>query len=89
MTLRKKPPTLDELRERVTALEPAALAKLVAPKEVRTGYLEPEQISGVIKAGLEPLRRCYERGLRVVPTLAGKLVLVKRLVREGMVRRLT
>lgn len=76
-----------DLRERVTALEPAALAKLVAPKEVRTGYLEPEQISGVIKAGLEPLRRCYERGLRVVPTLAGKLVLSMRVGPDGRVTR--
>jgi hypothetical protein len=76
-----------DLRERITRLEPGALAKLVAPKEARSGYLEPEQISQVIKAGVEPLRRCYERGLRVMPTLAGKLVLSMRVGGDGRVVR--
>jgi ferric-dicitrate binding protein FerR (iron transport regulator) len=76
-----------DLRERITTLEPVALAKLVAPKEARSGHLEPEQISRVIKAGVEPLRRCYERGLRVLPSLAGKLVLSVRVGADGRVTR--
>lgn len=76
-----------DLREAVTTLDPSALAKLVAPKEVRTGHLEPEQIRQVIKAAVDPLRRCYERGLRVVPTLAGKLTLSVRVAADGHVTR--
>ncbi|HEX6242635.1 MAG TPA: FecR domain-containing protein, partial [Polyangiales bacterium] len=42
-----------DLRERDTQLSSAALAKLVAPKEARAGVLEPEQITQVIRAGVE------------------------------------
>jgi hypothetical protein len=76
-----------ELQERETVLEPALLAKLVAAREVRAGRLAPEQITQVFRAGLDPLRRCYERGLRVRPTLAGKFTLRMRVGADGRVQR--
>jgi len=75
--------TLDELG---TTLDEVALTKLVAPAE-RSGHLEPDQISAVVRAGLDPLRRCYERSLKMTPELVGKLTLRMRVAADGRVLR--
>lgn len=69
-----------------STLDEVSLARLVAP-ETRNGHLEPDQISAVVRAGLDPLRRCYERSLKTVPSLAGKLTLVMRVGADGHVVR--
>ncbi len=77
-----------DVSEPETRIDPLWLSKLVAPKEApRTGRLEPEQIAKVIKAGLEPLRRCYERSLRTAPALEARLTLAVRIGPDGRVQR--
>jgi hypothetical protein len=76
-----------DLTAPLTKLEPAALAELIAPKPGPVGYLSPEQISSVVRAAIEPLRRCYERNLRVAPELESKFTLRIRVSAEGRVVR--
>jgi hypothetical protein len=77
-----------DVNEAETRVDPLWLAKLVAPKDPpRSGHLEPEQIAKVIKAGLDPLRRCYERSLRVRPGLEARLTLSVRVGPDGRVQR--
>jgi hypothetical protein len=76
-----------DLNAPLTALEPAALSELIAPKAIPTGYLRPEQISPVVRSAIEPLRRCYERNLRVEPKLESKFALRMRVSAEGRVVR--
>jgi hypothetical protein len=76
-----------DLNAPLTKLEPAALAELIAPKPGPVGYLSPEQISAVVRQAIDPLRRCYERNLRIEPKLAGKFALRIRVSAEGRVVR--
>jgi hypothetical protein len=77
-----------DVRESETRIDPLWLAKLVTPREPpRSGHLEPEQIAKVIKAGLDPLRRCYERSLRTRPALEARLTLAVRVGPDGRVQR--
>jgi hypothetical protein len=77
-----------DVNEADTRVDPLWLAKLVAPKDPpRSGHLPPEQIAAVIKAGLEPLRRCYERSLRTQPALEARLTLAVRVGPDGRVQR--
>jgi hypothetical protein len=76
-----------DLNAPLVALEPAALSELIAPKAAAVGYLSPEQISPVVRSAIEPLRRCYERNLRVEPKLESKFVLRMRVSAEGRVVR--
>jgi hypothetical protein len=77
-----------DVNEAETHVDPLWLAKLVAPKDPpRSGHLEPEQIAKVIKAGLDPLRRCYERSLRARPGLEARLTLAVRVGPDGRVQR--
>lgn len=79
--------TLDlTVDEAGTTLDEVTLGKLTAPAE-RTGHLEPDQITAVVRAGLDPLRRCYERALKTAPDLAGKLTLSLRVAADGHVQR--
>lgn len=79
--------TLDlTVDEAGTTLDEVTLGKLSAPAE-RTGHLEPDQISAVVRAGLDPLRRCYERALKTAPDLVGKLTLSLRVAADGHVQR--
>jgi hypothetical protein len=77
-----------DVNEAETRVDPLWLAKRVAPKDPpRSGHLEPEQIAKVIKAGLDPLRRCYERSLRARPGLEARLTLAVRVGPDGRVQR--
>jgi hypothetical protein len=76
-----------DLNAPLTTLEPAALAELIAPKPGPVGYLSPEQISPVVRSAIEPLRRCYERNLRIEPKLESKFVVRMRVSAEGRVVR--
>lgn len=69
-----------------TTLDEVALGKLTTPTE-REGHLEPAQIGGAVRAGLDQLRRCYERSLRSSPNLGGKLTLSMRVAADGHVQR--
>jgi hypothetical protein len=76
-----------DLNAPLVALAPADLAELIAPKALPVGYLSPEQISTVVRSAIEPLRRCYERNLRVEPKLESKFALRMRVSAEGRVVR--
>lgn len=72
-----------------TSLSEAAIRELIAAQNDPRGQLDPEQIAPVVRAGLDPLRRCYERGLKRDPSLVGKLVLSIRVAPDGHVARAT
>ncbi len=76
-----------DLNAPLVALTPADLSELIAPKAMPVGYLSPEQISAVVRGAIEPLRRCYERNLRVAPQLESKFALRMRVSAEGRVVR--
>ncbi len=60
---------------------------LIAAQNEPMGQLSAEQIAPVVRAGLDSLRRCYERGLKRDPGLMGKLVLSIRVAPDGHVLR--
>jgi|GEM_PF-1506328 len=68
-------------------LEEAQIRALIAAQNDPRGHLDPEQIAPVVRAGLDALRRCYERGLKRDPGLIGKLVLSIRVAPDGHVAR--
>jgi hypothetical protein len=76
-----------DLNAPLVALAPADLSELIAPRAMPAGYLSPEQISAVVRGAIEPLRRCYERNLRVEPKLESKFALSMRVSAEGRVVR--
>jgi hypothetical protein len=76
-----------DLNAPLVTLAPADLSELLAPKAMPAGYLSPEQISAVVRGAIEPLRRCYERNLRVEPKLESKFALRMRVSAEGRVVR--
>ncbi|MFT3922663.1 MAG: AgmX/PglI C-terminal domain-containing protein [Myxococcales bacterium] len=72
-----------------SALEEQHIRDLIAAQNDPRGHLDPEQIAPVVRAGLDSLRRCYERGLKRDPRLVGKLLLSIRVAPDGHVARAT
>jgi hypothetical protein len=70
-------------------LSEALVSQALEPVRDTLGHLEPEQISPVVRDGLDRLRRCYERSLRTDPKLESKLVLSVRVAQDGHVTRAT
>lgn len=60
---------------------------LLAQQNESRGYLEPAEIQDVVRGGLDAMRRCYERSLRVNPAVGGKLKLAIRVAPDGHVSR--
>jgi hypothetical protein len=63
------------------------IRELLAQQNESRGYLEPAEIQSVVHGGLDAMRRCYERSLRVNPAIAGKLKLAIRVAPDGHVSR--
>src|SRR5690606_24969009 len=60
---------------------------LLAQQSESRGHLAPAEIQGVIRGGLDAMRRCYERRLHVNPALMGQRKLAIRVAPDGHVSR--
>lgn len=72
-----------------TTLSEALVAQELEPMHEAMGHLDTEQISPVVREGLDRLRRCYERSLRTDPKLESKLMMTVRVAPDGHVTRAT